>query len=92
MVTPRALTRVVLMLLAILFLHAAVPVGAQDFVPAVVFDMGGKFDKSFNEAAYQGAERFKKETGIAYDKATGLFYLTGKRWRTIFVGRFAAQK
>jgi basic membrane protein A len=28
--------------------------------------MGGKFDKSFNEAAYTGAERFKKDTGIAY--------------------------
>ena len=26
--------------------------------------------------------------GIAYDAKTGLFYLTGKRWRTIFVGRF----
>ena len=39
---------------------------AQEFSPAVVFDMGGKFDKSFNEAAYAGAERFKKETGIAY--------------------------
>ena len=38
----------------------------QDFVPAVVFDMGGKFDKSFNEAAWNGAERFKKETGIGY--------------------------
>ncbi len=42
------------------------PVAAQEFAPAVVFDMGGKFDKSFNEAAYNGAERFKKETGIAY--------------------------
>jgi basic membrane protein A and related proteins len=42
------------------------PVAAQEFAPAVVFDMGGKFDKSFNEAAYAGAERFKKETGIAY--------------------------
>jgi glutaminyl-peptide cyclotransferase len=30
--------------------------------------------------------------GIAYDKATGLFYVTGKRWRTIFVGRFSPQK
>jgi basic membrane protein A len=40
--------------------------GAQEFSPAIVFDMGGKFDKSFNEAAYTGAERFKKETGIAY--------------------------
>ncbi|MBL8700324.1 MAG: BMP family ABC transporter substrate-binding protein [Alphaproteobacteria bacterium] len=39
---------------------------AQDVVPAIVFDMGGKFDKSFNEAAYNGAERFKKETGVAY--------------------------
>lgn len=39
---------------------------AADFEPAVIFDMGGKFDKSFNESAYNGAERFKKETGIAY--------------------------
>jgi len=39
---------------------------AQDFVPAVIFDMGGKFDKSFNESAYNGAERFKKDTGVAY--------------------------
>lgn len=44
----------------------AASAAAQDFVPAIVFDMGGKFDKSFNEAAYNGAERFKRETGIAY--------------------------
>jgi len=31
--------------------------------PAVVYDMGGKFDKSFNEAAYRGIEQWKKETG-----------------------------
>jgi basic membrane protein A len=40
--------------------------GAQDFTPAILFDLGGKFDKSFNEAAYNGAERFKEETGIEY--------------------------
>jgi len=34
--------------------------------PAIVYDMGGKFDKSFNEAAYQGAERWKKDTGKTY--------------------------
>ena len=34
--------------------------------PAVVFDMGGKFDKSFNQAGYDGAERWKKESGKAY--------------------------
>ena len=27
--------------------------------------------------------------GIAHDDQTGLFYLTGKLWRTIFVGRFS---
>src|SRR5579862_6132571 len=39
---------------------------ARPFEPAVVFDIGGKFDKSFNEAAYDGAERFKHDTDIAY--------------------------
>ncbi len=34
--------------------------------PAVQFDMGGKFDKSFNEAAFNGAEQWKKESGKAY--------------------------
>jgi basic membrane protein A and related proteins len=34
--------------------------------PAIIFDMGGKFDKSFNEAAYNGIERWKKETGKNY--------------------------
>lgn len=34
--------------------------------PAIIFDMGGKFDKSFNEAAYNGAERYKAETGTEY--------------------------
>ena len=32
----------------------------------VIYDLGGKFDKSFNQAAFDGAERFKKETGISY--------------------------
>jgi len=30
--------------------------------------------------------------GIAYDKTSGLFYVTGKHWLTIFVGKFSAQK
>jgi basic membrane protein A len=39
---------------------------AADFKPAIIFDLGGKFDKSFNEAAYNGAERAKAETGVEY--------------------------
>ncbi|HYF56064.1 MAG TPA: BMP family ABC transporter substrate-binding protein [Salinarimonas sp.] len=34
--------------------------------PAIVYDLGGKFDKSFNEGVFSGAERFKKETGVEY--------------------------
>jgi len=37
---------------------------AQDFKPAVVFDLGGKFDKSFNEGVWNGVKRFADETGI----------------------------
>jgi basic membrane protein A len=54
------------------FHRAAVVIGTVTLAslahaqPAVVYDMGGKFDKSFNEAAYMGAERWKKESGKAY--------------------------
>ncbi|MEL6126304.1 MAG: BMP family ABC transporter substrate-binding protein [Pseudomonadota bacterium] len=44
----------------------AVAAYAEDIKPAVVYDLGGKFDQSFNQAAYTGAERFKEETGVAY--------------------------
>jgi basic membrane protein A and related proteins len=39
---------------------------AAEISPAVVFDMGGKFDKSFNEGVYNGVEQFKNETGVEY--------------------------
>lgn len=40
--------------------------GAALADPAIIYDLGGKFDKSFNEAAYGGAERWKAETGGTY--------------------------
>jgi len=39
---------------------------AAEIDPAVVFDMGGKFDKSFNQGVYDGVERFKEENGVSY--------------------------
>jgi basic membrane protein A and related proteins len=57
------MTRKILSALAVLA-TAAAPLAHAD--PAVIYDMGGKFDKSFNEAAYNGAERWKKETGKSY--------------------------
>jgi basic membrane protein A len=56
----RSAARTALTLLAVTASSAAL---AQ---PAVIYDMGGKFDKSFNQAAFDGAERWKKETGKAY--------------------------
>ncbi len=47
-------------------LVASFAASAADIKPAVVFDMGGKFDKSFNQGVYDGLEKFKKETGIKY--------------------------
>lgn len=55
--------------------------------PAVVFDLGGKFDKSFNEASYAGAERFREETGIAYRE----FELQSDAQREQALRRFAQQ-
>ncbi|MGR3716109.1 MAG: BMP family ABC transporter substrate-binding protein, partial [Thermohalobaculum sp.] len=43
---------------------AAGTTGAAEFKPAVVFDMGGKFDKSFNEGVWAGVKKFIDETGI----------------------------
>jgi basic membrane protein A len=63
MTTRRSLFYAILALVA---LGPAGPAASQEFSPAIVFDMGGKFDKSFNEAAYNGAEQFRKESGIAY--------------------------
>ncbi|SNB62894.1 nucleoside-binding protein [Arboricoccus pini] len=53
-------------IVAMTLLSTATVVRAADFQPALIFDMGGKFDASFNEAAYHGAEKFKQDTGISY--------------------------
>lgn len=39
---------------------------APAFVPAIVYAVGQKFDRSFNEAAFGGAERFRQASGIPY--------------------------
>ena len=44
-------------------LALALSASALSAEPAVIFDLGGKFDKSFNESAYNGALRWKSESG-----------------------------
>lgn len=43
---------------------AAAAAHAAEIKPAVIYDMGGKFDKSFNEGVYNGVKKFSDETGI----------------------------
>ncbi|MBO9478648.1 BMP family ABC transporter substrate-binding protein [Shimia sp. R11_0] len=45
---------------------AALSAGAALAEPALIFDLGGKFDKSFNEAAFSGATRWAEETGGSF--------------------------
>ena len=51
-------------LAGIVALAASVAAFAADFKPAVIYDMGGKFDKSFNEGVYNGIKKFTEETGV----------------------------
>ena len=46
----------------------ALSAGAALADPALIFDLGGKFDKSFNEAAFNGAKRWAEETGGSFNE------------------------
>ncbi len=45
---------------------AALAAGSAAAEPGLIIDLGGKFDKSFNESAYDGAQRWAEETGGDY--------------------------
>ena len=47
-------------------LFASAAAYAAEVKPAVIYDLGGKFDKSFNEGVFNGATKFSKETGVAF--------------------------
>ena len=44
----------------------ALTAGAAAAEPGLIIDLGGKFDKSFNESAFNGAQRWVAETGGEY--------------------------
>ncbi|MES2257772.1 MAG: BMP family ABC transporter substrate-binding protein [Pseudomonadota bacterium] len=47
-------------------LCVAMGASAADPKLGIVYDAGGKFDKSFNQSAFEGASRFKKETNVNF--------------------------
>ena len=51
---------------ALATIMVAAPALAAEVKPAVVYDLGGKNDQSFNQSAFQGAEAYKKDTGTDY--------------------------
>ncbi|WP_414676557.1 BMP family lipoprotein [Mesorhizobium sp.] len=54
-------------ILALLTINASSAMSlAAGIKPAILYDLGGKFDRGFNESAYRGATRFKDETGVAF--------------------------
>ena len=58
---------------------------AADNKPAIVFDIGGKFDKSFNESMFNGAEKFKGESKTDY----GQFEIANEAQREEAIRNFA---
>jgi basic membrane protein A len=65
---------------------SAILAGAAFADGALVYDGGGKFDKSFNEAAYNGAEMFKAEGGAYQD-----LEISGDAMREQAVRQFASR-
>lgn len=68
--TARRLIGLLVSINVALFVIGMVAIGAPPPKPGsnlrvgLVFDVGGKNDKSFNEAAYRGLERARKELGV----------------------------
>src|ERR1700679_1109159 len=52
--------------LAASLLSSVAAYAADTIKPAVLYDLGGKFDKSFNEGVFNGATKFKKESGVDF--------------------------
>lgn len=69
----------------IILLLSVAPVHAANFKPSIIYDLSGKFDKSFGESAYRGIERFKKEFGVQYKE----FEITNEAQRELILQRFA---
>lgn len=66
---------------------SALVTGAALAEPAIIYDLGGKFDKSFNEAAFNGAEAWKAESGGNYVELE----LQNDAQREQAIRRFASQ-
>ena len=58
---------------------------AHSASPAIIYDLGGKFDKSFNESAFNGAQRWAEENSAEFAE----FEITSDAQREQAIRRFA---
>ena len=56
--------RVFVSALLVVLLLLSSGLAAQEIRPAIVFDMGGRFDRSFNEAVHRGGQAFQQASGV----------------------------
>ena len=63
MTGPRPSRRLILAFGAALPFVPLAKAAADPTDPVLIYDYGGKFDHSFNEAAFDGAEKFRRDTG-----------------------------
>lgn len=59
-----------ILLAVVVAVTTAVAAHAADNKPAIIFGPGGKIDNALGASAFQGAERFKAKTGVAYRQFT----------------------
>jgi len=57
-------TTLVVSCMAMFSVITAAIAGSHAMKPAVIYDMGGKFDKSFNEGVWNGVKKFTEENSL----------------------------
>jgi len=62
---------------------------AAENKPAIVFDIGGKFDKSFNESMFNGAEKFKAEIANEAQREQAIRNFADQGYSPIIAAGFA---
>jgi basic membrane protein A len=85
--TKTSMTKTSILGTTALLAALAGPAWGQDAGPAVIFDLGGKFDRSFNESSWNGATRWAEETGGTFAE----FELTSEAQREQAIRRFAEE-
>ncbi len=79
------LTKILAATTALALMAGGVHADGHGASPAIIYDLGGKFDKSFNESAFNGAQRWADENEAEFAE----FEITADAQREQAIRRFA---